>query len=135
MELKRKLKGNGGFSLVELIIVIAILAIIAAIAVPNVLAQVEKSKETKDKANAKLVADAAMVYIAGADKTFPSLAKTELVDGSSEEIVKGTIANLSNIPELTSKKYGSTDKKIYIVYHSSTGKVIVQNTPGTQLYP
>ncbi len=56
--LKKQMKKNGGFSLVELIIVIAILAVIAAIAVPNVLGALEKSKITRDISNAATIGHA-----------------------------------------------------------------------------
>lgn len=57
--MKRFVKDEKGFTLIELIIVIAILAVIAAIAIPNIISAVEDSRISSDKTNARIIADAA----------------------------------------------------------------------------
>jgi len=57
--MKKMMKNEKGFTLIELIIVIAILAIIAAIAIPNILGAVDNSRRSTDVANAKIILNAA----------------------------------------------------------------------------
>lgn len=47
---KRK---NGGFTLMELLIVIAIIAVLVAIAIPTFAAQLDSAKDSADRANAR----------------------------------------------------------------------------------
>ena len=62
--MKKIMKKEQGFTLIELIIVIAILAIIAAIAIPNILGAVDNSRKSTDVANAKIIANAAAQVMA-----------------------------------------------------------------------
>ena len=57
--MKKIMKNEKGFTLIELIIVIAILAIIAAVAIPNILNAVDNSRKSADVANAKIILNAA----------------------------------------------------------------------------
>lgn len=60
--LKSKLKKQGGFTLIEMLIVVAIIAILIAIAIPMVNSALEKSREATDAANER--AAYGMAYIA-----------------------------------------------------------------------
>ncbi len=54
--LEKKIKvGKKGFTLVELIVVIVIIAILAAIAIPAVSKYIADSKNSRDKANARMM--------------------------------------------------------------------------------
>lgn len=56
---KRNRKNKGGFTLMELIIVIAILAILAAILVPSMIGYMDRAKDSVGSANARTVYSAA----------------------------------------------------------------------------
>lgn len=61
---KRKLIGNKGFSLVELIIVIAIMAVLVAILAPQYLRYVENSRVSSDNAAAAEILNATKIAVA-----------------------------------------------------------------------
>ncbi|WP_075982458.1 type II secretion system protein [Bacillus massilinigeriensis] len=62
--IKRRLKNQKGFTLVELLAVIVILGIIAAIAIPSIGGIIQKSKEDAVKADAIQIINAAKTYVA-----------------------------------------------------------------------
>ena len=49
--LREKLQRHGGFTLVEMLIVVAIIAILVAISIPMVSSSLEKAREAVDQAN------------------------------------------------------------------------------------
>lgn len=52
-QLKAKLKKQGGFTMVELLIVVAIIAILVAVSIPMMNQALEKSRHAVDQANAR----------------------------------------------------------------------------------
>lgn len=57
----KKLKGNKGFTLMEMLIVVAIIAILIAIMIPTFTKQLERARETADIANIRSMYSEAMV--------------------------------------------------------------------------
>lgn len=67
-KLRNKLKDHGGFTLIEMLIVVAIIAILVAIAVPMVNRALESAREATDEANMRAALGIAMAdYMMGDD--------------------------------------------------------------------
>lgn len=60
-KLRNKLKDHGGFTLIEMLIVVAIIAILIAIAIPMVNQALERAREATDSANERAATGLAMV--------------------------------------------------------------------------
>ena len=63
--LKKKQRSQGGFTLVELMVVVAIIAILASLAMPQFLNASNKAKEAKIKSDVTTISNAAQLYIDG----------------------------------------------------------------------
>lgn len=65
-QLKARLKKQGGFTLIEMLIVVAIIAILIAIAIPMVNRALESAREATDEANMRAAVGIAMAdYMMG----------------------------------------------------------------------
>lgn len=62
-KLSAKLSKNGGFTLVEMLIVVAIIAILIAISIPVVTGQLEKARQSADAANCRAAYAEAMIHV------------------------------------------------------------------------
>lgn len=60
--IKKMIKGEKGFTLVELLAVIVILGIIVAIAIPAIGTVIEKAEEDADEAAVEMILDATRLY-------------------------------------------------------------------------
>lgn len=65
MDVKKRAKEHkeGGFTLVELMVVVAIIAILAAVAVPQFSSSADKAKLAKEKSDIQTITSAAELYM------------------------------------------------------------------------
>lgn len=60
---KERRKKEGGFTLVELMVVVAVIAILAALAMPQFLTAANKAKEAKVKSDVATISNAAQLFM------------------------------------------------------------------------
>jgi len=70
--MKKTQKGQRGFTLIELMIVVAIIGILAAIAIPKFAQMLEKSREGTTKGNAGAIRSSLAIYYGDREGLWPS---------------------------------------------------------------
>lgn len=96
LKLKKQLRNQKGFTLVELIVVLVILAILAAFTIPAMLGFVE---DAKGKA---AIAEAREVYVAAQTAATEAEGISDTIESRVPELVKGDI-DLKYEPEIFKK--------------------------------
>lgn len=112
-KLSAKLSKNGGFTLVEMLIVIAIIAVLVAVSIPVVTGQLEKAREAADAANIRAAYAEVMIDALGGDaasytKTVTITQKDaewtstitwpEGLTGADEDVTVGGKATITHTP-------------------------------------
>lgn len=84
-KLSKKLKKSGGFTLIEMLIVVAIIAILVAVSIPMVGSALEKARVATDQANERAAKGAAMVEYLTEGETEDA---TYLYDAENGAVIK-----------------------------------------------
>ena len=97
-ELKKR--GNKGFTLMEMLIVVAIIAVLIAIAIPIFTSQLENSREATDAANLRSAyAEVAADYLTSGGTPSRQVAATQAQDGwQNTTLSNGSIGDVSMPP-------------------------------------
>lgn len=97
--LKAKLRRDGGFTLVEMLIVVAIIAILIAVSIPMVAASLDKARQATDDANKRAALGMAMVEVMTNNKLggqtlaaspTTTTAAYKVTEGKGELVASGT---------------------------------------------
>ena len=126
--LNKKQKNNGGFSLVELIVVIAIMVVLVAVLAPVFTRYIESSRRSTDVQNANSIAESVLADVAD-QKIAPASGQTTV----SSEV---NANNPSAIKEQIKTKGDAVEAGLTFtyVYNSGTNKCAVYVT-GTESNP
>lgn len=130
---KRLKENEKGLTLIELLVVIVILGIIAAIAIVAIGGIIDNSRKDAHISNAKQLANAAKLYIAGEDDTANKGTIT------LEDMIKAGYIEPIKDPSAKDKEYSKENSKVEVVKSKTTGdssityKVTLQSEGG-QIY-
>lgn len=123
--LNKKQKNNGGFSLVELIVVIAIMVVLVAVLAPIFTKYIESSRRSTDVQNANSISEAVLSDVAD-QKIAPASGQTtvsSVVDAGNPSAIKEQIKTKGDAV--------GTGKTFTYVYNANTNKCAVYVT-GTE---
>lgn len=98
-KIRKMMKNEKGFTLVELLAVIVILGIIVAIAIPAIGNVIEKAGKNADEAEVGMVFDAARLYEVEADNKLPVLVE-DLIEKGYLDLRQGEQSELGNYKDL-----------------------------------
>ena len=90
---------KGGFTLVELMVVVAVIAILAAIAMPQFLSAADKARNAKETADIQIIKNATQLYMIVKIVVLKKCLFTVLFNSrlsNSSKIVKKLFKNISN---------------------------------------
>lgn len=85
-KLSKKLKKTGGFTLIEMLIVVAIIAILVAVSIPMVNSSLNKAKDATDAANERAAKAAAMIQHMTDEKTEADVYYYNADEGTAEAL-------------------------------------------------
>lgn len=106
---------KGGFTLVELMVVVAVIAILAAIAMPQFLSAADRARNAKETADIQIIKNATQLYMIDKNVDTPPTVENLYKEGYLTEHVKTA----------KDKEYTIT----YEVVNGGTAKVVVVKAP------
>jgi prepilin-type N-terminal cleavage/methylation domain-containing protein len=135
-----RMKGNRGFSLLELLIVVAIILIIATIAIPSLLRSRQAAQEASAVAQVRTINTAEVTYLSsnqGSYGDIPSLITQGLIDGRFSGAVSGYTFNVtaSGSDYTVTASPTSTNSGRYGYFSLPDAVIRYQTTPGATCNP
>lgn len=106
---------KGGFTLVELMVVVAVIAILAAIAMPQFLSAADRARNAKETADIQIIKNATQLYMIDKNVDTPPTVENLYKEGYLTEYVKTA----------KDKEYTIT----YEVVNGGTAKAVVVKAP------
>lgn len=106
---------KGGFTLVELMVVVAVIAILAAIAMPQFLSAADRARNAKETADIQIIKNATQLYMIDKNVDIPPTVENLYKEGYLTEHVKTA----------KDKEYTIT----YEVVNGGTAKAVVVKAP------
>ena len=106
---------KGGFTLVELMVVVAVIAILAAIAMPQFLSAADRARNAKETADIQIIKNATQIYMIDKNVDTPPTVENLYKEGYLTEHVKTA----------KDKEYTIT----YEVVNGGTAKAVVVKAP------
>ena len=106
---------KGGFTLVELMVVVAVIAILAAIAMPQFLSAADRARNAKETADIQIIKNATQLYMIDKNVDTPPTVENLYKEGYLKEHVKTA----------KDKEYTIT----YEVVNGGTAKAVVVKAP------
>ena len=129
LKMQNKRRAKGGFTLVELIVVLVILAILAALLIPALTGYIDRAKDKSIIAETRQAVMAAQTLV---DEKYGTVAKdTPITVGDGKNITYGDIENLAEVKGDVTNVTLTTANKIATLTYTNGKTCTYTETPAT----